>query len=83
MSQIIIALTTIFYTVPTLISTLAIYLIHNNPLISNWLWNTVVQADMYFDSLFFLLHMITMTLIIFTICSLLELLRVKMSRHIL
>ena len=30
---------------------------NNNPLISDWLWNTMIQPSRYFDSPFFLLYM--------------------------
>lgn len=34
-------------------TTFAVYLIHNNPLISNWLWNSVVSSKDYIESPFF------------------------------
>lgn len=58
-------------------TTFAVYLIHNNPLISNWLWNSVVSSKDYIESPFFLLHMLGVTLLIFAVCSILEWLRLK------
>lgn len=58
-------------------TTFAVYLIHNNPIISDWLWNSVVSSKDYFESLFFLLHMLGVTLLIFAVCSILEWLRLK------
>lgn len=58
-------------------TTFAVYLIHNNPIISDWLWNTVVQANNYFDSPFFLLHMVSITTLIFVFCSMIEWMRIK------
>ena len=58
-------------------TTFAVYLIHNNPIISDWLWNTVVQANNYFNSPFFLLHMLSITSLIFILCSMLEWMRLK------
>ena len=58
-------------------TTFAVYLIHNNPIISDWLWNTVVQANNYFDSPFFLLHMVSITTLIFVFCSMIELIRLN------
>ena len=58
-------------------TTYAVYLIHNNPIISDWLWNTVVQANNYFDSPFFLLHMVSITTLIFVFCSMIELIRLN------
>ena len=58
-------------------TTFAVYLIHNNPIISDWLWNTVVQANNYFDSPFFLLHMVSITTLIFGFCSMIELIRLN------
>lgn len=34
-------------------TTFTVYLIHNNPIISDWVWNTVVYADRYLESPFF------------------------------
>jgi hypothetical protein len=58
-------------------TTFAVYLIHNNPIISDWLWNTVVQANNYFDSPFYLLHMVSITTLIFVFCSMIELIRLN------
>ena len=58
-------------------TTFAVYLIHNNPIISDWLWNSVVSSKDYFESLFFLLYMLGVTLLIFAVCSILEWLRLK------
>lgn len=58
-------------------TTFAVYLIHNNPIISDWLWNTVIQANNYFGSPFFLLHMLSITSLIFVLCSVLEWMRLK------
>lgn len=58
-------------------TTFAVYLIHNNPIISNWLWNSMVSSKDYFESPFFLLHMLGITLLIFAVCSILEWLRLK------
>lgn len=58
-------------------TTFAVYLIHNNPIISDWLWNTVIQANNYFSSPFFLLHMLSITSLIFVLCSVLEWMRLK------
>ena len=58
-------------------TTFAVYLIHNNPIISDWLWNTVVQANNYFSSPFFLLYMISIVILIFGLCSMFEWLRLK------
>lgn len=62
-------------------TTFAVYLIHNNPIISDWLWNTVIQANNYFDSPFFLLHMIGVSLLLFVMCSVLEWLRLKVFNY--
>lgn len=62
-------------------TTFAVYLIHNNPIISNWLWNTVVCADRYFESSFFLLHMLGVTTLIFGVCSIFELLRLRIVKY--
>lgn len=62
-------------------TTFAVYLIHNNPIISDWLWNTVVQANNYFSSPFFLLHMISVSLLLFVMCSVLEWLRLKVINY--
>lgn len=62
-------------------TTFAVYLIHNNPIISDWLWNTVIQANNYFDSPFFLLHMISVSLLLFVMCSVLEWLRLKVFNY--
>lgn len=62
-------------------TTFAVYLIHNNPIISDWLWNTVVYADRYLESPFFLLHMLGVTTLIFGVCSILELMRLRIAKY--
>ena len=62
-------------------TTFAVYLIHNNPIISDWLWNTVVCADKYLESSFFLLHMLGVTTLIFGVCAILELIRLRIAKY--
>ena len=62
-------------------TTFAVYLIHNNPIISDWLWNTVIYADRYLESPFFLLHMLGVTTLIFGVCSILELIRLRIAKY--
>lgn len=62
-------------------TTFAVYLIHNNPIISDWLWNTVVCADRYLESSFFLLHMLGVTTLIFGVCAILELIRLRIVKY--
>lgn len=62
-------------------TTFAVYLIHNNPIISDWIWNTVVCADRYLESSFFLLHMLGVTTLLFGVCFILELIRLRIVKY--
>lgn len=64
-------------------TTFAVYLIHNNPLISEWLWNRVVQANVYFNTSYFIVHMIGIAGMIFLICSILEFLRLNIFKLVI
>lgn len=64
-------------------TTFAVYLIHNNPIISDWLWNSVVQANVYFKTSYFIIHMIGIAGMIFLICSILEFLRLNIFKLVI
>lgn len=58
-------------------TTFAIYLIHDNQLIKDWLWNDVIRGYNFFHSDFLLLHMLVSSIGIFLVCSIMEFLRIR------
>lgn len=58
-------------------TTFAVYLIHDNGVISAWLWNDIIIASRFYDSIFLIPHMILTAIVIFAICSLMEFMREK------
>lgn len=58
-------------------TTFAIYLIHANLLIVNWLWMDEVSAYKYADSYFSIFYGICISIIVFSVCSIIDLIRQK------
>lgn len=58
-------------------TTFAVYLIHDNDLIKNWLWHDVVGSVGYYHSPYLILHMLLSAICIFAVCSLLDFLRIR------
>ena len=54
-----------------------VYLIHDNALIKQWLWCDIVKGYVFYKTDFLVIHMIVVTCIIFIVCSVLELFRIK------
>lgn len=59
-------------------TTFAVYLIHDNGVISAWLWNDIVRAGRFYDTIFLIPHMILTAMVIFAVCSLMEFMREKL-----
>ena len=58
-------------------TTFGVYLISENFLINHFIWHRLLHSDFYSNTPFVLIYMIFATLIAFSVCSLLELLRKK------
>lgn len=58
-------------------TTFAVYLIHDNGVISAWLWDDCIRAGRFYDTIFLVPHMILTATVIFAVCSLLEFMREK------
>lgn len=58
-------------------TTFAVYLIHDNALIKQWLWCDIVKGYVFYKTDFLVIHMIVVTCIIFIVCSVLELFRIR------
>ena len=58
-------------------TTFAVYLIHDNGVISAWLWNDIIRAGRFYDTIFLIPHMVLTAIVIFTVCSLMEFMREK------
>lgn len=58
-------------------TTFAVYLIHDNGVISACLWNDIIRAGRFYDTVFLIPHMILTAMVIFTVCSLMEFMREK------
>lgn len=56
-------------------TTFAIYLMHDNILISNWLWNDVVRANRFEHTYWIVSYNLIVMVIIFAICCLIDLIR--------
>lgn len=52
-----------------------IYLLHNNPNITNYLWNNIFHIKKYVDSSYMILEMLGVVTLIFVSCSLIEIIR--------
>lgn len=58
-------------------TTFAIYLIHDNSLINDWLWNKIICGSNFYHSDFLVVHMVASCIAIFIVCSMLDLLRIN------
>ena len=58
-------------------TTFAIYLIHDNSLINDWLWNKIICGSNFYHSDFLVVHMVVSCIAIFIVCSMLDLLRIN------
>lgn len=56
-------------------TTFAIYLIHANMLIVNWLWNDFVKGYRFEESYFVVVYALGVSLLIFIICSIIDMIR--------
>lgn len=54
-----------------------VYLIHDNPLISNWLWNEVINVSRFYDSNFLVIISVLCCLIVMCVCAAIDYLRIK------
>lgn len=63
-------------------TTFAVYLIHDNGVISAWLWNDIIRAGRFYDTVFLIPHMVLTAMIIFTACSLMEFMREKFFQQL-
>ena len=59
-------------------TTFGIYLIHDYPLVRKFIWIKLFKNAMYADSLFIIPYSIGVILLVFAICSLVELIRIKL-----
>ena len=59
-------------------TTFAVYLIHDNGVISSWLWSSLIRADRFYDSMLLIPHMLITTIVIFVVCGLLEHIRINL-----
>ena len=57
-------------------ATFGVYLIHDSNFIRPWLWN-LVNAGKYSNSWFIIVYSLIMVFLIYTICSIIELIRIK------
>ena len=57
-------------------TTFAVYLIHDNGLISGWLWNNLIRAYRVYDTVWLIPHMLLTAICIFVCCTLLEYVRI-------
>lgn len=59
-------------------TTFGIYLIHDYPLVRNFIWIKLFKNAMYADSLFIIPYSIGVILLVFAVCSIIELIRIKL-----
>lgn len=57
-------------------TTFAVYLIHDNGVLSAWLWNDLIQANIFYDSVWLIPHMLITAVVIFAVCGVLEYIRI-------
>lgn len=63
-------------------TTFGIYLLHDNPKIRNLLWGKIFSVNTYIRSPFFILYSLFVIGIIFSVCSIIEMLRMKASERL-
>lgn len=56
-------------------TTFAVYLIHDNGVISTWLWAECIRAGRFYDTVYLIPHMLLTAMEIFAVCSFLEFMR--------
>ena len=61
-------------------SVLGIYLIHDNDVIRNWLWNVFFPNAKYINSNLFFLHMIIKVIVIFSTCLIIDKIRIFLMK---
>lgn len=59
-------------------TTFAVYLIHDNGVIGAWLWNDLIQANKFYGSVWLIPHMLITASAIFTVCGVLEYVRIRL-----
>jgi len=59
-------------------TTFAVYLIHANLLVVNWLWNKVVSGYRFENSPFVFIYALGVTFLVFSICSVIDLIRQRL-----
>lgn len=58
-------------------TTFAVYLIHDNGLLSDWIWNSMVCGWRFYESDFLVIHMLVSCCVVFLTCSVVEWLRIR------
>ena len=58
-------------------TTFAVYLIHDNGVISTWLWAECIRAVRFYYTIYLIPHMLITAMVIFSVCSFLEFMRKK------
>ncbi len=58
-------------------ATFGVYLIHDNNIIRPWLWKTLLKNYQYQDSLLLIPYSIAIALIVFTVCILIDIVRIN------
>lgn len=54
-----------------------IYLIHDNGLLRNWIWNDIFKGYIYYDSSYLFLYSIICSIMVFSICGIIDFIRIK------
>lgn len=64
-------------------TTFGIYLIHDNPYMRNFLWITVFKNNIYYFSHYLLIHALVSIILVFAICTLIDLCRQRFFQSFL
>ncbi len=64
-------------------TTFGIYLLHDNPIIRNTLWLKLLHGNSYIESRYYIWYSLAAVLIVFFVCSILEMLRAGLTEKII
>lgn len=59
-------------------TTFAVYLIHDNAFLVDFLWNGIIKGYEFYKSDFLVVHMLLSSMMIFIVCALLEYIRIRL-----
>ena len=62
-------------------SVFGVYIIHNNPNLSNYLWHNIIRVSKYVDKQYMILHMVVSVLLVYIICLFIDYIRIIIFKN--